>query len=109
LLVLVSVFYQSYKGRDAHFFEAQGLTRRDRVGLELQESFLNIVSGMEDMADAHDGAYEEISRRLRGAETGVSNPLANHNYRSEALPTDARSAVAGFYLVTEPQLGLQAS
>lgn len=109
LLVLVSVFYQSYKGRDAHFFEAQALTRQDRIGLELQESFLNIVSGMEDIVDAHDGAYDVIASTLRGAHTGVSNPLANHNYRSEALPTDAGSAVAGFYLVTEPQLGLQAA
>jgi hypothetical protein len=74
--------------------------------LALHESFLNITSGIEDLADARDGAYELISSKLRGAESGISNPLANHNYRSEALPTDARGAVGGFYLVTEPQLGL---
>ena len=103
LLVLVSVFYQSYEGRDSHFFRAQELTRRDRGALSLQESFLNIASGMEDVRD---GAYEVIARQLRGAETGVPNPLANHNYRSESLPTDPRSAVAGLYLVTAPRLGL---
>ena len=106
LLVLVSVFYQSYQGRDAHFFNAQTLTRRDRAGLELQEAFLNIVSGIEDIADARDGAFELIASQLRGARTGVANPLANHNYRSEALPTDPDSAVAGFYLTTKPRLGL---
>lgn len=109
LLVLVSVFYQSYQGRDSHFFQAQTLTRRDRVGLDLQQSFLNIASGMEDVADARDGAYELIASQLTGAQTGVSNPLANHNYRSEALPTDPRRAVEGFYLVTEPRLGLRRS
>jgi flavin-dependent dehydrogenase len=107
LLVLVSVFYQSYKGRDSHFFGAQQLTRQDRIGLHLQDAFLNIVTGIEDIADAQDGAYELISSELRGDRTGVLNPLANHNYRSESLPTDAGSAVAGYYLVTEPRLGLR--
>lgn len=106
LLVLVSVFYQSYRGRDSHFYQAQALTRCDRGSLNLQESFLNIVSGLEDVADARDGAYHAIAEQLRGAETGVSNPLANHNYRSEALPTDPRRAIAGIYLMTEPRLGL---
>ncbi len=109
LLVLVSVFYQSYKGRDSHFYGAQALTRQDRIGLDLQDAFLNIVTGIEDIEDARDGAYELISSELQGARTGVLNPLANHNYRSEALPTDVNSAVAGFYLVTEPRLGLRRS
>ncbi|WP_158887103.1 NAD(P)/FAD-dependent oxidoreductase [Amycolatopsis anabasis] len=107
LLVLVSVFYQSYRGRDEHFFEAQRLTTREKQGLKLHEAFLNIVTGIEDLADAKEEAYQAVARTLAGPEAASSNPLANHNASMEQLPDAPGRALEGLYLETEPKLTLR--
>lgn len=101
LLILVSLFYRSYR-REAQFFEADKLTRRERHLLQLYESFLHIVSGVEDLADARDSALDIVASRLllSGTPAAAAGDLMQ-------VPTSPENAVAGLYLVTEPVLGLR--
>lgn len=101
LLVLVSLLYGSYK-REAHLFQADKLTRRERRMLELYESFLQVVSGVEDLADAKENGLDAVAARLAsGADVG------GHNRAMDAMPDSERSAVGGLYLAYEPRLGLR--
>lgn len=107
LLVLVSVFYDSYRGKDFHFYNAQRLSGQERDGLNLQMAFDRIVTGIEDLHDAQQ-VYGAIQAHLRGAESGDPNPLANLNkvHEQRQSPMSPGNAVAGLYLVMRPQLGL---
>lgn len=109
LLVVVSSFYQAYRGRDHYFWQAQQLTSADRRHLNLHESFLHIVSGIEDLSDSRDAAYLAAVREMSGAGSGNPNPLANHNKSVEqrVAPIRPETALRGLYLVTEPGLGLR--
>ncbi|MEU2059751.1 NAD(P)/FAD-dependent oxidoreductase [Streptomyces sp. NPDC013455] len=106
LLVVVSFFYKSYN-RQSQFFEANKLTRRERHMLHLYESFLHIVTGMEDIKDSTDGeeALEEVSENLATQQ----KLTAGHNEALNSMPTDARSAVGGLYLELEPRLRIRRS
>jgi flavin-dependent dehydrogenase len=108
LLVLVSVFYDSYRGKDYHFYNAQRLTAEDREDLNLQDSFDRIITGIEDLSDAQD-AYRRVHEHLTGAESGDPIPLNNLNrvHEQKKLPFGPDKAVSGLYLVTEPELGLR--
>ncbi|MFC5146854.1 NAD(P)/FAD-dependent oxidoreductase [Streptomyces aureoversilis] len=107
LLLLVSVFYESYRGKESHFYKAQTLTREDRKGLRLHDAFLNIIAGTEDLVDVTtEGAYERLAARLRGDEGGSPAPISNHNTHKEKLPESPESAIGGLYMTLEPELGL---
>lgn len=108
LLVLVSVFYDSYKGKDFHFFNAQRLSQRERDDLNLQGAFDRIITGIEDMEDAQE-AYSRVTAHLQGEQSGDPNPLANLNRTHELRqqPISPENAVSGLYLVTEPKLALR--
>lgn len=110
LLVLVSVFYESYRGKDYHFYHAQRLTQRQRDGLHLQQAFDRIVTGIADLDDAQD-AYVQVHAHLTGAASGDSNPLANLNkvHEQKQAPMSADQAVGGLYLALRPVLGLRAA
>lgn len=104
LLVLVSAFYRIHDGRDAYFRRAQSLSHRDQQDLRLHESFLNIVTGADDLHDAQQDAVGLIQEKL-------TNPLAGHPRRGLGghgtshmvpLPTDPGQAAAGLYLVLAP-------
>jgi flavin-dependent dehydrogenase len=103
LLVVVSLFYQAYRGRDEQFFEAQRLTRREQNNLQLHEAFLNVVTGIEDLADAQNEAFDMVAGTL-SPDTG--NPLAHHNSGMLQAPSTPGMAVDGLYLSTEPTLTL---
>ncbi|MCP2330174.1 NAD(P)/FAD-dependent oxidoreductase [Actinoalloteichus caeruleus] len=108
LLVLVSLFYEAHRASDDHFYNAQTLTRAERNGLRLHDAFLNIVAGVEDLADASsDQAYEFIANRFTGRDGGSANPLTHHNTSKDNPPMAPDEAVAGLYLVQEPRLGLR--
>jgi flavin-dependent dehydrogenase len=106
LLVLVSVFYQAYRGRDEHFYNAQRLTHGEKSHLKLHEAFLNITAGVEDLADAkdQDSAFDAVASELLGPDAG--NPLANHNVNMLQPPDAPGRSLAGLYLSTEPELTL---
>ena len=108
LLVLVSVFYESYRGKDYHFYNAQRLSDQDRDELDLQSSFDKIITGIADLKDA-ESVYRRVRQHLGGAESGNPNPLANLDLEHELkrAPVDAERAVAGLYLSYTPQLALR--
>jgi flavin-dependent dehydrogenase len=108
LLVLVSVFYQAYRGRDDHFYNAQKLTHGEARQLKLHEAFLNIITGVEDLADAtdQDRALDLVAGDLHPhAEAG--NPLANNHGKVMQRPDTPDRSLAGLYLTTEPKLTLR--
>jgi flavin-dependent dehydrogenase len=104
LLVVVSFFYNSYN-RESQFFEADKLTRRERHLLNLYESFLHIVTGVEDLADSKDGgnALDAVAGRL--AQSGQL--VAGHNEAMDSMPTSPQTSVAGLYLELEPRLRIR--
>ncbi|MER7751440.1 NAD(P)/FAD-dependent oxidoreductase [Kitasatospora sp. NPDC097643] len=104
LLVVVSFFYQSYN-RQSQFFEANKLTRRERHMLHLYESFLHIVTGIEDLDDSTAGekALDAVSEQM-AVQRKIS---AGHNEALNSMPTDPQSAVGGLYLELEPKLRLR--
>ncbi|MFD4628373.1 NAD(P)/FAD-dependent oxidoreductase [Streptomyces sp. NPDC058284] len=80
LLILVGAFYDIHEGRDAHFRRAQTLSHRDQRGLRLHESFLHIVSGIEDLRDARDDGSTHLFDKLR-------EPLPGHRHRWASAAT----------------------
>lgn len=106
-LVLVSLFYENYRGRDYHFYKAQKLTAKERVGLRLHEAFLRIVSGIEDMADAQDTALARVRDHLTGPQNQTADPLSNLLKNPGLPPFSPDGEVGGLYLVTKPRLGLR--
>lgn len=107
LLVLVSVFYESYRGKGYHFYNAQRLTRHEHDELDLQAAFNRIVTGLEDLRDAQQ-IYAAVRAHLNGANSGDPNPLANLNrvHEQRQSPFTPENAVTGLYLVVRPRLGL---
>jgi len=108
LLVLVSVFYESYRGKDYHFYNAQRLSQDQRDSLHLQDAFDRIIMGLADMDDAQD-VYAAVHGHLNGATSGDPNPLNNLNrvHEQKKAPMSEETAVGGLYLSFYPQLGLR--
>lgn len=108
LLVLVSTFYESYQGKEHHFYNAQRLSQEDRDELNVQAAFDKIVTGIADLEDAQD-VYRRVQQHLHGSESGDPNPLANLNkvHEQKKAPMSPDKAVAGLYLAFRPQLGLR--
>jgi flavin-dependent dehydrogenase len=107
LLVLVSIFYESYRGKDYHFYHAQRLSADERDRLHLQAAFDHIITGIADLDDA-EHAYRLVRNHLQGAGSGDVNPLNNLNrvHEMKQSPMDPANAVGGLYLKMRPQLGL---
>jgi DNA-binding FadR family transcriptional regulator len=107
LLILVSVFYESYRGKEHHFYNAQKLTASQRDNLNVQDAFDRIITGIADMEDAQ-AAYARVHAHLNGAESGDPNPLANLNktHEQKQAPMSPGNAVGGLYLTFRPRLGL---
>jgi flavin-dependent dehydrogenase len=109
LLILVTAFYRIHDGRDCYFRFAQTLSRRDQSRLRLHESFLNIVTGLEDLHDTNndhtiDAVYDALQRPVEGHPPyGLGGHGTSH---MAPLPTSPDQAIEGLYLTTTPQLGL---
>lgn len=108
LLVLVSTFYESYRGKEHHFYRAQQLSAQDRDELNLQSAFDRIITGIADIDDAQD-AFRRVQQHLHGAESGDPNPLANLNkvHEQKQAPMSPDRAVNGLYLAFQPHLALR--
>jgi len=102
LLIVVSLFYQNYRGRDEQFFEAQKLTSGEKHRLNLHEAFLHIVTGVEDLADAKERAFDAVADALAPG----GNPLGVHGGDMLRPPDTPETAMSGLYLSTEPKLTL---
>ncbi|MFB9803932.1 hypothetical protein, partial [Streptomonospora salina] len=90
--------------------EKGSLTRQDRKGARINDAFLNIVSGVEDLADAdNDTAFEFIRKRFTGTDGGSPVPLSHHNTYLDQPPAGPEEAVFGIYMTRSPELGLRYS
>ncbi|MFF9496524.1 NAD(P)/FAD-dependent oxidoreductase [Streptomyces flaveolus] len=111
LLILVSAFYRIHDGRDTYFRTAQQLSRRDQAPLRLHESFLNIITGAEDLHDTQtDDAVDTFLRTVRQPVNGrPPHGLAGHGTTDLLpLPTTPALAAAGLYLNLHPHPHLTA-
>jgi flavin-dependent dehydrogenase len=134
LLVVVSNLYQQNKGKDSYFWEAQRLTLRDCSAEELKQSFVEIVSGIEDLRDAQatlDLAVETTGKAMTEWEGWNWKSSTGEEWKkgdADALPPEERELAGarsqffntalqralgpvpekarGLYVVTEPRLGL---
>ncbi|MFH8485107.1 NAD(P)/FAD-dependent oxidoreductase [Streptomyces longisporoflavus] len=104
LLILVSAFYRIHEGRDAYFRTAQQLSRRDQAQLRLHESFLNIITGVEDLHDSQTDAVGVFLRKVRRPVNGrPPRGLAGHGTSDLLpLPLTPDRAAAGLYLSLTP-------
>ncbi|MET9515803.1 NAD(P)/FAD-dependent oxidoreductase [Streptomyces sp. NPDC002994] len=104
LLILVGAFYRIHDGRDAYFRRAQTLSHRDQQGLRLHESFLNIITGAEDLHDAQEQSLDFLYEKLRSPLTGHHpHGLGGHGTSHMLpLPTTPDQAAAGLYLSVTP-------
>ena len=111
LMVIVSALYQQYNGEPTYFWQAQQLTSQDYDdSIALNQAFLFIVSGMEDLKDAeHAGAVrdlEEVALHMPEKERASIAQQAYHRvfWRASISP---ETAIEGMYIVTKPHLALQ--
>ncbi|MGW3863491.1 NAD(P)/FAD-dependent oxidoreductase [Streptomyces sp. NPDC005047] len=103
LLILVSAFYRIHDGRNSYFRRAQTLSHRDQDRLRLHESFLNIITGLDDLHDAQQDAASLLQRRLARPRTGRQHGLGGHGTGDMVpLPTTADRAAGGLYLTFDP-------
>lgn len=105
MVLLVSAFYETYRGRDYHFYHAQQLSVREKNDLRLHETFLRIVAGIEDMADAKTAAYDLAVGELMAGRAVGGSPF-RYRPAMSAEPIDARNAIGGVYVQLVPNLRL---
>ncbi|MFD5856769.1 NAD(P)/FAD-dependent oxidoreductase [Streptomyces chartreusis] len=105
LLILVSAFYRIHDGRDTYFRTAQQLSSRDQAPLRLHESFLNIITGAEDLHDTQSNdVVDTFLHTVRNPRNGQPpQGLAGHGTSDLLpLPTTPQHAAAGLYLKLHP-------
>jgi flavin-dependent dehydrogenase len=106
LLVVVSVFYESYRGKEDYFYRGQALTRSEVQRLHIHEAFLSIIAGEEDLADATTlDAYKAIEKRLHSdTAPGTVPPTRVHSQSREwaVLANSPATAIQGMYVQMEP-------
>ncbi len=103
MVLLISAFYESYRGKDHHFYNAQRLSAREKNTLLLHETFLRIISGIEDLADAREAAFDLVIDELR-SEDGATPFRHLPGMRDE--PISAEYAIDGLYVRLAPHFGL---
>jgi flavin-dependent dehydrogenase len=109
LLVLVSVFYDSFRGKDDYFYRGQSLTRAEQHRLHIHEAFLSIIAGVEDLADASTAnAYQTIEHALHGQVPGATPPTRVHSQSREwsVMPSSPTNNIQGMFVAMEPSLRL---
>ncbi len=110
LMVIVSALYQQYNGEPTYFWQAQQLTNQDyEDSTALNQAFLFIVSGMEDLKDSEHGAtvhdLETMAQQMPVDERASLAQQAYHRVMWNASLSPA-TAIEGMYIVTKPRLGL---
>ncbi|MBD0677032.1 NAD(P)/FAD-dependent oxidoreductase [Streptomyces sp. CBMA156] len=104
-LVLVSVVYESSLGRDTYFFQAQRLTAGEVDRLDLHQSFVSIVSGVEDLDDIRTLAFGGTDPMKFGTRHRHAVSSMVHNW--DGFIQMPRSLVdSGLSLRTEPGIGI---
>ena len=122
-LVFVAAFYET-RGKESYFSKAQNLSHFDVDQHDMRGAFLNLVSGIEDFADAESATSHlmgNMQRKIRQnlalrknkdlLQTNAIQEQAQDNARFfdgiEGLTSLApENAIGGLYVVTRPHLGL---
>lgn len=111
LVVLISAFYQQYNGRESYFWRAQQLTANDYAhSPALNEAFLFIVSGMEDLKDVQRAdqniSLEEIVQVIPEEEQERTQFMEQVYNVVFTRSSPATAAVDGLRLATRPRLSI---
>ncbi len=112
LMVIVSGLYAQYNGKESYFWQAQLLTHHDYDDSDaMNEAFLFIVSGMEDVLDAGKGVRElSLAEMTNGMpEEEALKTMAMYNIYNKVFwrsSTSPQTASEGVYITTQPRLGL---
>jgi flavin-dependent dehydrogenase len=120
-LVFVSAFYET-RGKEGYFNKADQLSRFDADAHDVRRAFLNLVSGLEDIADAEQSTSHligEVSRRIErnhrlrkdketlGAQEPAARESADFFDSIEGLKLlSPTNAIDGLFVSTTPKLGL---
>lgn len=123
-LVFVQTFYEAH-GKLGYYSKADELSHYMIEAGDIRRAFLNLVSGLEDIADAEQATSHlmgEMSRRIdqnlalrkdkRALSSAIGSTQVEDNARFfdaiEGLPClSANMALDGLYVSTRPRLGLQ--
>jgi flavin-dependent dehydrogenase len=111
LMVIISALYQQYNGKETYFWHAQGLTNYDYDGEALNQAFVYIVSGLEDLKDTERAERErnviEMTKNLPPEEAQRAQVMYQaYNRVFWRASMSADTAVNGVYVRTRPHLGL---
>jgi len=112
LMVIVSGLYAQYNGKETYFWQAQILTHHDYDDSNaINEAFLFVVSGMEDMLDAEKGPRAlDLSEMANGmSEEEALKTAAMYNVYNKVFwrsSMSSETASNGLYIMTKPRLGL---
>lgn len=113
LMVIVSGLYQQYDGPPAYFWQAQALTHNDYSDPEaLDEAFLYVVTGMEDLRDIEEATPQELAiEQMAGQlpEGQAQRAKAMYNVYNKVFLRSSMSektAIDDMYVVTQPHLGI---
>ncbi len=112
LMVIVSGLYAQYNGKDTYFWQAQILTHHDYDDSDaMNEAFLFVVSGMEDMLDVEKGPRAlDLAEMANGMpEEEALKTVAMYNVYNKVFwrsSMSAETASNGLYITTKPRLGL---
>jgi flavin-dependent dehydrogenase len=113
LMVIISGLYQQYNGKDAYFWQAQQLTHNDYSDpTALNEAFMFVVSGMEDLKDIEEAVPQqlpisEMAGQLPAEE--AQRAMAMYNVYNKVFLRSSMSektAIDNMYVTTKPHLGI---
>ncbi len=112
LMVIISGLYQQYNGKDTYFWQAQQLSHSDyNDPTALNEAFMFVVSGIEDLKDINEAPQElpiaNMAGHLPAAE--AERAMAMYQVYNKVFlrsSMSAETAIDGIYVTTKPRLGL---
>jgi len=112
LMVIISGLYQQYNGKESYFWQAQQLTHNDyNDPTALNEAFLFVVSGIEDIKDIEATPQElpinDLAGHLPAAD--AERAVAMYNVYNKVFLRSSMSsetAIDGLYVATKPHLGI---
>ncbi len=113
LMVIVSGLYQQYDGEPTYFWQAQQLTHNDYSDADaLNEAFLYVVSGMEDLRDVEEITPQELPMAEMAHQLPADQAqraMAMYNIYNKVFVRSSMSektAIDNMYVATKPRLGL---
>lgn len=112
LMVIVSGLYAQYNGKETYFWQSQIVTHHDYDDSEaMDDAFLFVVSGMEDVLDAEKGRRAfDLSEMANGMpEEEALKTAAMYNVYNRVFwrsSMSSETASNGMYITTKPRLGL---